>query len=334
MWKLHTSLYDEATGTTSGGDTNTANIPSSFNPFGGTPSPTEQGGPQTDTAIPAAPVNRPAPTQITPQNPTGNRQQQPNNPARTAVAPVAQPVVPPIAAPLAVIPPPAVALTPEQLQTLAASMRAPAAPVVPQQPAAMTEAEFKKQFNVYEATADDYQSILGVAPQNAGQVEAFNRALQSVARQAVTINRTLMDDRIAKLEAQLESRLGPVTQSHEQQREATIERNFLTQYPGLSDYKPLLREIATAAQARGMKFNNEQEMQQFAAAQAGKLLGRDPATFRVATMPQGGQQTTQTRTVQPSGARTMSTTSMGGRSGQTGGAAPVQSTAERIFAGA
>lgn len=329
MWKLHTSLYDEATGTTSGGNTNTANISSSFNPFGGTPSPTEQGGAQTDAKIPAVVPTQPT-TNVTPQNPTGNRQQQPNNPARIVVPPVVSPVVPPVVAQPAT--PPPVALTSEQLQTLAASMRAPAAPMVPPQPAAMTEAEFKKQFNVYEATADDYQAILGVAPQNTGQVEAFNRALQSVARQAVTINRTLMDDRIAKLEAQLESRLGPVTQSHEQQREATIERNFLQTYPGLSDYKPLLREIATAAQARGMRFNTEQEMQQFAAAQAGKLLGRDPATFKVATVSaQGGQQTTQTRTAQPSGARTMSTTSMGGRSGQTGGAAPAQSTAERIF---
>lgn len=327
MWKLHTSLYDEATGVTPGGDTNTANISPSFNPFEGTQSPTEHGGAQTDAKIPAvAPVST-----TTAQNPTGNRQQQ------TQVAKPVAPVAPVVSvAPVQpVVPPSAVTMTPEQLQTLTQSLRAPAPTAQPATQPAMTEAEFKKQFNVVDVTPDDYQALLGVAPQNPQQVEKLNHLLQATARQAVTINRTLMDHQLTQLRAEFESRLGPVTQSHEQQREASIEKNFLTQYPGLADYRPLLREIATAAQARGMSFKSEQEMQQFAAAQAGKLLGRDPASFKVAIVaPQGGQATTQTRTAQPSGARTMSTTSMGGRSGQTGGAAPAQSTAERIFAGA
>ena len=67
----------------------------------------------------------------------------------------------------------------------------------------------------------------------------------------------------------------------------------------------------------------------FVAEKAAKLLGKDLATLRA---PAQGATTssTQARSQQP-GARQMSTMSMGGRSGSSGGATPAQSTAERLF---
>jgi hypothetical protein len=211
----------------------------------------------------------------------------------------------------------------EQLQQLAASMRQPAASAQQGAPQ-MSEADFKKQFNVFEADSKSYEATFGVAPTPA-QLAAYNDHLQAVARQAVTINRHLMDQRIDELRTQFQ----PVQQQFRQQSEQQVFNDFVADYPGLKEYGPLLREITDAAVARKMQFNSIPEAKQFVAAQAAKLLGKHVDTFRAAP----NSPSTQT-TPQQSGNRSMSTTSMGGRSGASGGAAPTQSTAERLFQGA
>ena len=211
----------------------------------------------------------------------------------------------------------------EQLQQLAASMRQPAAPAAQGAPQ-MSEADFKKQFNVFEADSKSYENTFGVQPTPA-QLAAYNDHLQAVARQAVTINRHLMDQRIDELRNQFQ----PVQQQFRQQSEQQVFNDFVVDYPGLKEYGPLLREITDAAVARKMQFDSIPEAKQFVAAQAAKLLGKHVDSFRAAP----NSSSTQT-TSQQSGNRSMSTTSMGGRSGASGGAAPTQSTAERLFQGA
>ena len=234
--------------------------------------------------------------------------------------------------PTAPVAPSTVNLTPEQLATL---MRTSAQPVQTAAPAApaMTEADFKKAFNVFEATPELYEQLLGVKPDSPARVATLNNILQAVSRQSVTIMRHLQEKQLAELKAQYDARLAPVAQSHQEAQEQKYYEEFSAEYPGLKDFKPLLAEIVTAAQARGTKFANLAEAKNFVATQACKLLGKDIATVRAAM---GTQQVSTTAPsvqapVQQPVQRRMSTMSMGGRSG-TSGATPVQSTAERLFA--
>lgn len=220
--------------------------------------------------------------------------------------------------------PSAVQLSPEQLQQLIQAARPPAQSAEQAQPP-MTEGEFKKLFNIFEATPEMYEAILGVKPDNPQRVTALNDALQSVSRQSITILRHLMDQRFKEMDG----RFQPVQATIQQQREQQAFQEFTTEYPGLKDYGPMLREIVDAARSRGMSFTNLNDAKTYVAAQAAKLLGKQVTDFKTAPATQG----TNNQTSQQSGTRSMSTTSMGGRSGSSGGAAPSQTTAERLFSG-
>jgi len=212
----------------------------------------------------------------------------------------------------------------EQLQQLLAAQRQASAPAPQKQE--MSDEQFKQTFNIYEANERAFEETFGVKPTPA-QLTSYNQHLQAVAKQAVTINRYLMDQKLSEIRNQIQ----PVQQTIEQQKAQQYFNEFTTEYPGLKDYGPLLKEITDAAQARGMRFNSVGEAKTFVAAQAAKLLGKQVNDFKVAGVPAAGNNN-QT-TPQQSGIRSMSTTSMGGRSGVSGGAAPTQSTAERLFSG-
>lgn len=270
--------------------------------------PFAPGGGTTDTSTPAAqsaPVSAP--------------------PSQSQSAPVSQPTSQPTPSPAPSVPqtPPIIGMSQEQLQQIIAARQQPQqqAPAEPQ----ISDEEFRQKFNIYTASEQAFERTFGIKPSQE-QLAAYNEHLQAVARQAVTINRFLLDQRVKELQTQFQ----PVQQTIEQQRAQQYFNEFVGEYPGLKDYGPLLKEITDAAQARGMKFNSIGEAKTFVAAQAAKLLGKQVGDFKIAGVPvAGNNQTTQSQ----SGSRAMSTTSMGGRSGTSGGAAPTQSTAERLFAG-
>lgn len=217
-------------------------------------------------------------------------------------------------------------MSPEQFQQILAAQRQAAAPQTQQSAPTMSDEEFRQKFNIYTANEQGFERTFGIKP-TPEQLAAYNEHLQSIARQAVTINRHLMDQKIQELQSQFK----PVQQTIEQQKAQQYFTEFTQEYPGLKDYGPLLKEITDAAMARGMRFNSIGDAKTFVAAQAAKLLGKQVNDFKAVGQAAGG---TNNQTTQPqSGARTMSTTSMGGRSGTSGGAAPQQSTAERLFSG-
>jgi hypothetical protein len=270
--------------------------------------PFAPGGGSADTsAQQAAPVSTPA-----------------SEPQSTPVSqPTSQPAATPPPTPAAPPTPPIIGMSQEQLQQLIAARQQPQqqTPAEPQ----ISDEEFRQKFNIYTASEQAFERTFGIKPSQE-QLAAYNEHLQAVAKQAVTINRFLLDQRVKELQTQFQ----PVQQTIEQQRAQQYFNEFVGEYPGLKDYGPLLKEITDAAQARGMKFNSIGEAKSFVAAQAAKLLGKQIGDFKIAGAPAGGNnQTTQSQ----SGSRAMSTTSMGGRSGTSGGAAPAQSTAERLFAG-
>lgn len=241
-----------------------------------------------------------------------------------AAAPTSQPATSQTPTQPAPAPTPVIGMTQEQLQQILAAQRQTQTPTTPAQPA-MSDEEFRQKFNIYTASEQAFERTFGIKP-SAEQLAAYNEHLQSIARQAVTINRHLMEQKITELQSQIK----PVQQTIEQQKAQQYFTEFTQEYPGLKDYGPLLKEITDAAMARGMRFNTLGEAKTFVAAQAAKLLGKQVNDFKIAVPVAGGNnQTTQPQ----SGSRAMSTTSMGGRSGTSGGAAPNQSTAERLFAG-
>ena len=219
--------------------------------------------------------------------------------------------------------PPQVVMSEQQLQSILAARNQPAAAQSQGQPQ-MSDDEFRSQFNIYTATEQTFENTFGVKP-TPNQLAAYNDHLQAIARQAVTINRYLMDQKVSELRQQIQ----PVQQTFQEQRAQQHFSDFVGEYPGLKDYGPLLKEITDAAKARGMSFNNVGEAKNFVAAQAAKLLGKNVNDFKLAVAQTGG--TPNQTTSQQSGTRPMSTTSMGGRSGSSGGAAPTQTTAERLF---
>lgn len=295
----------ETDGASAGGGTATAEPPGGgSNPFApGSASSTPE------TSTPAQPT--------TPTQPSAPVQPAPTGGVSTPPPPAAQPVV---------------GLSQDQLTTLLQAARQPAAsqgqPATPAAQPTMTDGDFKKAFNIFEATPELYEQILGVKPDSPARVEALNNALQSISKQSITVVRYLMEQRLKAVEDSMQSKLGPITQERQQATEERYYQEFSSEYPGLKDYKPLLSEVVTAAQARGLKFNNAAEAKNFVATQACKLLGKTVESVKVTSngaATSSGQATTQ----QPA-ARQMSTMSMGGRSGASG-ATPVQSTAERLF---
>ena len=191
----------------------------------------------------------------------------------------------------------------------------------------MTDADFKKAFNIFEASPEDFEAAFGVKP-TPSQLAKYNEHLQNLSRQSVAITNYLVESKMQSLRGQIT----PIQSTIAAQREESLKNDFFKEYPGLTGYEPALREIIDAARFRGQTFNgNVAAMKQFVAAQAARLLGRPVESFRTAA----AQAQVTTQTTQPqSGARTMSTTSMGGRTGAAGGAAPTKSTTERIFADA
>jgi uncharacterized protein YukE len=221
-----------------------------------------------------------------------------------------------------------VGLSKEQLKELVDAARSPARVATPQEPV-MSEEEFKKAFNIFEATPEMYEQILGVKADSPARVAALNNALQQVSRQSVTIMRYLVEQKTKELQNEFNTRIAPVTSNLRAQTEQQYFNEFTNMYPGLKDYQPLLKEIVDAARGRGEKFDSPQAAMEFVANRASKALGK-PLDSLKATALVGSRSSTQAPTQQP-GARQMSTMSMGGRSGSSGGAATTQSTAERIF---
>ena len=283
-----------------------------FNDSGWTPpAPTgpDGGARETRDPITREPVRTEPPTQTT-TPPAQTQQTQPQQ--QTTTPPAGQQVV----------------MTDAQLAELANRMRPQAAPVAPQAQPQMTDEEFAKQFNIHRVTEQEYEAILGIKPDNPSRVAALDAALQAISRQSVTIMRHLMEERARGLEQQIV----PVRQDVLHRQMQQHYQDFVRENTDLKDYGPLLQEIVTSSKAKidaGQMppFANAAEARKFVAQQARVLL-RLPAN---PGQSQQTQQTTPAAGTQGAGSRQMSTTSMGGRTGQSGGAAPTKGLAEKLF---
>lgn len=240
-------------------------------------------------------------------------------PAQSAAVPPVTPTAPGVAAPAATPPPP----TPPAAFDQAALARAVAEGVrtattpAPQGP---TDAQLAQQLGIYTATPEVYKSILGVEATSPDQVTALNTALQSVARQAVNIAQVLQQQAMRDFEARINPYIATVRQN-----EATrVKEGFFKSHTDLAGYEPLVKQTYEAVLASGQKFASLDEASKFVADRTREMLkniGITPAA--PAALPSAQ---TKPRTTTPP-ARTMSPTSLGGRSGGSPAAPATKMTA-------
>jgi hypothetical protein len=102
-------------------------------------------------------------------------------------------------------------------------------------------------------------------------------------------------------ETLVRNEFGPIRETYQKQQDAQLESELFAAHPDLSDFRPLLVEITTAAKANGIRFNSKEEAYTFVANKARALLGKGAP----ASSTQGRE------TVRKPA---MPTTSMGGRS--------------------
>lgn len=209
---------------------------------------------------------------------------------------------------------PVVQMTPEML----AQMMRSAQPQQqqPQEPQ-FNEQEFRQKYNIFDFSAQHYQEIFGVAPDSPERVQAFNSILQGIAKQSVTLAQALAQSEIEKRFAAMNEQFAPIQQRYKEQVEEQYKQDFFKSYPHLQGREPMLKEIISAAIARGIKFNSPQEAMKYVADTAHKFVAP----------PQGGvsPQAAPTQSVRP-----MPTTSLGGRAGGSAPSKPVN-TAQAIF---
>lgn len=210
------------------------------------------------------------------------------------------------ATPAATTPPPAQTNFKEMSDAIAAGIARGQQP----QPAAQqtSDADMAKQLGIYTATPEVYEAIVGVKPERPEQVAALNNALQGVARQAVTISKILIADAMKEQQTQY----SPYFAMLREQEGNRYKAEFFKERPELAGYEPLVRQQYDLAMASGMKFNTIEEAKTYLATktlETLKVAGVTPVAPAPARV-----SSTQTRTTPPP-ARTMSPTSMGGRSG-------------------
>lgn len=231
--------------------------------------------------------------------------------AEEPAQPTAQPATTPAVQPVQPAAQPAAAAAPQfDAQTIARAVSDGVRQALPQQPAAgASDADIARQLQIFTATPETFQAILGIAPEKPEQVRALNDALQGVARQAVTIAKTLYQQDLQAFRAEISPYLGMVRDS-----EATRQREtFFKEQPDLSGYEPLVQQVFEAALASGQRFGTTNEARQFVATRTRELLKSINVTPVTPTTTRGAAPSR--TTTSPS--RPMSPTSVGGRNGGT-----------------
>lgn len=240
-----------------------------------------------------------------------NTAKQANTPATDAtVTPAATPTPTPAAAPF------------DQnafARTLAEHLRpAPVATPAPQQ----TDAELRAQLNIFEVDATGYEEVFGVAPRDEKVLAAYNKHLQGVARQAVTMS-NILNQRALQ---QHQESLTPYVQAVRGQEANRQRELFKTENPDLIGYDGLAQKEFQLALASGKKFPTVDAARKYVADQVrGTLKGMGITP----TVPSTSNTTTTTTAPKPS-ARTMTPTQVGGRSGASATGKPA-STSEQVW---
>ena len=181
-----------------------------------------------------------------------------------------------------------------------------------QQQAPMTEAEFKKLFNVFEADDELVTNLFGqIEDENVrtGRRGALNNMGKNVVKNALTVAAALIE----KKHAEMTERFAPVMKYYEEQQMERMEQQFFTKHADLQNYKPLVVMVKDQLKASGARFETvEQAFEEVA------RLAKET----IKSLPGGGVQNGTQGAVQPQqqqSASTMSRVATGGQGGAGGG---------------
>lgn len=186
-------------------------------------------------------------------------------------------------------------------------------------PTGPSDAELAKQLGIFTATPEIYKSILGVEPTSAEQVTALNSALQGVAKQAVNISQVLQNQAMKELEA----RFAPYISVIRTNEATRVKEAFYKDNVDLTGYEPLVNQTYQAVLASGKQFASVEEAGKFVAERTREMLKSAGVTPVIPASP-GAKPNTRTTTPP---ARTMSPTSLGGRSGGSPATTPTKMSA-------
>lgn len=176
---------------------------------------------------------------------------------------------------------------------------------------APSDDEIRAQLGIYNANEADYEAILGVKPQPE-QVAAFNRVLQAIAKQSVTVSNVLTQQALKQYQDSINPYIGFV-----RQQEATrVQTEFYSEHNDLKGFEPLVEKEFQNLMASGAKFPSLAEAKKVVAERTRATLKAIGVTPGVAA-----QQSTKAPAVPGQQTRRMTTTSVGGRT--SGSAAPV-----------
>jgi len=184
--------------------------------------------------------------------------------------------------------PPPTAITPEMIQQAVqagaqAAMRSmptppPPPPAPPRELTPQEQADFDRAFNVVRITPERYLAITGQAAQTQEQIKALESTLHDTVRQAVAISlyqaQQMNSKALTAYQTQMDSRLAPVFQAHQQARIVQLENDFHTANPDLKDYSELVKEVALSTQAQRIPFKSQDEAFKFVADRVRSLLGK------------------------------------------------------------
>lgn len=258
---------------------------------------------------------------LAPSNPQSDAGETPTpTPTTPAVQPSAQPTPTPTPAPVADTPDFA-----KIAEVFANAMRTqqaqnPGQPV--QQP---SDAQIREQLGIYEANEADYEAAFGVKPSSPAQLQAYNRHLQNIAKQAVTVSQLLFQRQLDAARSEAQPMIQAV-RAQEAQRQRSM---FFDENKDLSGYEPLVAKEFAAVKASGQRFPTVDAARKFVADQVRATL----QSVGITPTAQAGTSPTQSRTATPpqAASRKMTTTSVGGRSGGPAAPSGPKSTVEAVW---
>lgn len=229
-----------------------------------------------------------------PEEPSGDDAAADDEPEPTAAEPV-QPTAPQ-----------SMTMTPDQLKDIVSSAVKNVGKGDGAQPQQYTEEDYKRMFNIFQATPEDLQ-VLGIEASPDKAVH-FNNMLQAVAKQAVTLAAYQM----AVENKKIQEAINPLRSYMQEQAEAGMRQRFFQKNPDLEGLDLLLTKIRDSYVREGRTFGTEDEAFQAVATEARAII----------TQARGGAAPTQGApagavrpATTPKPARQMTTLSRGGQGG-------------------
>jgi len=119
----------------------------------------------------------------------------------------------------------------------------------------MTEADFKKQFGVFEVAPQEFAAIFGMEEASAEQVAAFNQIIQRTAAMAVRMS----EYKAKEMNDGMRTEYGPFRDTVARMNSKALENRFVAKYPNLVKYDQMVKDVAERAKREGKKFKSSEE---------------------------------------------------------------------------